>query len=559
MKSHFFTYAAVELASLIIRWFLFFFIVLLFSVSRVNAEILVPITIVKGGNLIHIARDYCTSRNDWKKLAEINDLKDPYLIYPGAALQIPLSLLLTEKLSAQVGSVNGGVFLVEKDSRLRQLKKGDTILPGQTVVTEKEGFASLIFPDNKFTRIASESRFTITYLVRLTDKSMKAEFFLEQGRIVHAVKKKLRQNETFKTRTLVSITGVRGTEFRLKIEAKGTNFVETLGGTVEVRGDGEPLALKEGEGIQIEEGGAMGKPRKLPASPSLPELKEIYRTLPVVFPAPVGENFRYLRLRITGDRQGTETVLEQVVSPGDNFTLLSLEDRTYYGFLTAIDSFNYESLPAGPFAVQVRTVPSVPVLLTPSDGKVIFDKEVTAQWLKGAQAEQFFFQLGRDKEFKEIVEEKIVHTPVYTTPRLEPGEYFFKVQSIAEDGFRSYFSLIDSWTISESPSLGELEPSTGNRVSLHWNTMGEGITYDLQVGGDKEFRDLVVDQPDLREPLFTLSNSLSPGNYYVRIRGVLGDGQVSPWTPYQMLKIEPGPFAWIEVGLILAFLGIILI
>ena len=559
MKGRFFVSAVVESARLVVCCSFFFFIVFLSLVSRVNAEILIPITIVKGGNLIHIARDYCNSRNDWKELAEINNLKDPYLIYPGATLQVPLSLLLTEKLSARIGSVNGGVFLVEKDSKLRQLKKGDTILPGQTVVTEKEGFASLIFPDNRFTRIASESRFTITYLVRLTDKSMKAEFFLEQGRIAHVVKKKLKRNETFKTRTLISVTGVRGTEFRLKIEEQGSNFVETIGGTVVVKRAGETLALTKGQGIHIVEGKSMGKPRKLPPSPSLPELLEIYRTLPVVFPAPSGENFRSLRFRVTTDSQGTETVLEQVVEPGDKFTLLSLEDRIYYGFLTSIDSSNYESLPAGPFVIQVRTVPSAPILLTPMGGKVTFDKKVTAQWLKGAQAEQFFCQLARDKEFKEIVEEKIQHASDYTTPLLESGEYFFQVQAIAKDGFRSHFSLIDSWKISESPSLGELEPSVGDQVSLHWSTMGEGITYDLQVGRDKDFRDLVIDQPDLREPLFTFSKSLKPGNYYVRIRGVLGDGQISPWTPYQLLKIESGSFAWIEAGLIAVFLAVILL
>ena len=110
MKNHGTASVAEESARQAVRCSLFFFIVLLVFVSGVKAEISIPLTIVQGGNLIHIARDYCTSRSDWKKLAESNNLKDPYLIYPGDTIQIPLSLLLTERLSAQIGSVNGEFF-----------------------------------------------------------------------------------------------------------------------------------------------------------------------------------------------------------------------------------------------------------------------------------------------------------------------------------------------------------------------------------------------------------------------------------------------------------------
>ena len=89
--------------------------------------------------------------------------------------------------------------------------------------------------------------------------------------------------------------------------------------------------------------------------------------------------------------------------------------------------------------------------------------------------------------------------------------------------------------------------------------MGEGVSYDLQVGRDKKFRDLAIEQFGLQQPLFNFADSLEYGFYYVRIRGVLGDGQVSPWTPYQILKIKPKPFGWIETGMILTFLAVIII
>ncbi len=169
-------------------------------------------------------------------------------------------------------------------------------------------------------------------------------------------------------------------------------------------------------------------------------------------------------------------------------------------------------------------------------------------------------QLSGDKEFQAVIEEKIQSDSDYTTPPLVPGDYYFRIQAIAEDGFRSNFSLLDSWQISESPSLGELKPSTGDGVSLRWGSMGEGIRYDLQVGKDKEFKELIVDQSGLKKPLFNFTEYLDPAHYYVRIRGVLGDGQVSPWSAYQVLKIDPEPFGLLEAGIIVAFvIGIILI
>ena len=193
------------------KLFFFLLVLLSFSVSPCHSDTLIPIIIKDGSNLTHIARDYCNSRNDWKILARINGINPPFTVYPGQTLQVPLSLLLAEKLFAKVDSVSGGVFILENDKTLIPLKKGDHVRPGQTVVTKEDGFAFLIFPDNRYTRLAGGTRFSMTYLVRLTDGSMKAEFFLEKGRIVHSVKSRLKRNETFLTKTPVSVTGVRGT------------------------------------------------------------------------------------------------------------------------------------------------------------------------------------------------------------------------------------------------------------------------------------------------------------------------------------------------------------
>lgn len=106
----------------------------------VKSETLVPLYIQKGTNLIHIARKYCSSQSDWHLIAKVNNLKAPYTIRSKQTLQVPLSILRTKDISAQVASLSGTPKLLNKDSQIVELHKGDTVLPGQTVVTAENEY-----------------------------------------------------------------------------------------------------------------------------------------------------------------------------------------------------------------------------------------------------------------------------------------------------------------------------------------------------------------------------------------------------------------------------------
>ena len=151
-------------------------------------DTMIPLHVAAGTNLIHLARDYCRDRNDWHEIARINRLTEPYLIIHDTSLQVP----------------------------------------GQTIRTGPDGYTHLILPDNTYTRVEPDSQITLTYLFRLKDGNVKADFFLGQGTIIHWVREKLRANESFQTRTPIAVTGIRGTEFRLKMTEKTANTVETL-------------------------------------------------------------------------------------------------------------------------------------------------------------------------------------------------------------------------------------------------------------------------------------------------------------------------------------------
>ncbi len=524
---------------------------------RLHAESMIPLTVQKGSNLIHLARQFCISRYHWKEVAKVNGRTDPYMIFAGETIYIPLSLLKVEKLSATVASVFGGVYIVSDEKKLKQLVKGDLILPGQTLVTEEEGFTHLIFPDHKYTRISGRSKFTLTYLVRLADESMKAEFFLEKGKITHSVKEQLEVNETFRTRTPVSVTGVRGTEFRVKMTDGETNLVETLSGTVKVDAAGKSVVVKKGEGTVVLKGKSPLKPKNLPASPPHPVFAALYRAMPVVIQAPEGEHTEKYELRISSDSKGETTVLETSAEPGGKFTLLTLPDGIYYGFLTAIDVGKFESVPAEPFRFQVRANPGPPILSSPLNGRTVFEGINKISWLQADDVQKYYLQLAKDVDFREIVEERNQKEPFYNSPELEQGEYFFRVQAIAADGFKSLFSFVDSWKIQPQPSV--TTSSEENVVTLQWTAMPGDISYDVQIARDKQYTSLAVDEQKINDARFVVPKELDPGTYYVRLRGVFSDGQVSPWSSCQILVIEPPPFGIVNALIILTFFAAMLL
>lgn len=536
-----------------------FVLCFLLSHSNLCAETLIPLKIQKGTNLIEITRKFCTSQYHWKEIAKINNLEPPYIIFPGDVLFAPIELLKAEKLSAKVASVIGGVFIVKNGQKLSQVFKGDLILPGQTLVTEDDGFTHLVFPDNKYTRISSGSKFTLTYLVRLSDNSLKAEFFLEKGRITHEVKKQLKVNETFTTRTPVSVTGVRGTEFRLKISDENINIVETLKGVVSVKGDTGVLTLKKGEGTKVAEGMSPEPPKLLPKTPAVPVLNEIFKVLPVKIDTPAEGSTSQYRLRVTTDEKGDNTVLEKLAKPASSFTLLALSDGIYWGFLTAIDEEGFESLPAEPFTFEVRTIPGAPIFIYPQVGKAMFETKVDSKWLQADGAKSYHLQMAKDSEFELIEVDRNQKNTSIELNDLAPGTYYLRVQAIAPDGFKSLYSLVDSWKIQKQASLGSLEGSNENGMNLRWASMGEDIVYDLQVGKNKDFTKLLVSEKGLNKSQFVYADYMDPGTYYVRVRGVLGDGQVSPWTPPQKLKIDSASFGFLDMGVLAIFLGIIII
>lgn len=520
---------------------------------------LIPLHVAAGTNLIHLARNYCRDRSDWREIARINQLTEPYLIIRDTSIQVPLSLLIVEKLSVTVASVHGRVDLLTGKEQTAPLTKGDILMPGQTVRTGPEGYTHLILPDNTYTRIEPDSQLTLNYLFRLRDGNIKADFFLGRGTVIHWVREKMRANDSFQNRTPIAVTGIRGTEFRLKMADAKANTVETLRGRVEVSGSGRSTTLVPGQGLRVQEGKPPEQPRPLPAAPALPKLEQLYRSLPATITAPAHGDARFIRLRITADEQAQVTLFDQRVAPGGRFTVGTLAEGVSFASLTAIDGDNFESTVTGPLLFTVRTIPATPVIASPKTGSTLWGKQGTIEWLASDQVDYYALQLAADQQFKQLIDEQRLKTSAYTSPELQPGTYYFRVKAVAPDGFSTLYSIPVAWKLAASPKMEGMEATANVRPTLQWPMMAEDWTYDLQVAGDEEFNTLVVDQKGMASTSFTFEEQLAAGTYYVRIRGVENGQPASPWTPSQTMTVKPKPLGWEELLIGVLTLGIFLL
>jgi len=527
-----------------------------------QAATLVPLHVQKGTNLIRIARQYCLNPSDWKTIAAINHLKNPYIIYSRSTIQVPLSILRTNNISAKVASLRGSPFLLTGDSRTRDLHKGDLVLPGQTVVTEDDEYVHLVYPNNKHTRIGPQSKMLLVYLMRLADGNLQAEFLLKNGRITHKINKKLQANEHFRTRTPMAITGIRGTEFRIKIKDQETNIVETLKGKVALSAAGRRILIKKGEGSKVKKGRPPEPPHALPPSPRAPQMKDIYRALPVTIAAPAQKNIQSMRIRVTSDIKGLNTLLEQNAKPGQSFALSSLTDGHYFIFLSAVDKLGFESLPTGPVPLRIRTNPGAPIISSPKNNLKFFKSTVKVRWLQSDQADHYKIQLATDPEFTTIVAKQEVKEPAYTTPALKPGKYFFRVQLVTGDGFATLYSTPLTWEIMAQPKLGGLNTSPQGEeggITLRWPAMADTSGYMIQIATDKTFNDLIAEDDNLKEPSYTINFQMVNGKYFVRIRSITKDGLKSPWTPPQSMTVDADS-SWTPHALaVLGFIALALI
>lgn len=236
-----------------------------------------------------------------------------------------------------------------------------------------------------------------------------------------------------------------------------------------------------------------------------------------------------------------------------------LEDGRYFFQVSSIDEQGIEGPSSPPEEITVRVHPLPPFVQTPSEGAKYRGNTLKFSWLQVRDASRYQVQTATDREFREIpgdVEEAGGSELAHRFGKF--GKYFFRVRSVAADGYAGAWSDVVSYAIAPpppSPEVGKPDVDKGN-IRIRWGNRGEQCRYRCQVSLDKEFKSPFIDAR-LDKPEITMPAPDKPGVYYVRASTIDPDGCEGDFSPAQTFEIKRRwPYA---AGSALGVAGLILL
>jgi hypothetical protein len=486
----------------------------------------VEVTVVTKDNLINICKKLLEEPRKWSKIAKLNRLRNPHLIFPGQKLIIPVDMLRGVPLDGVVTFVQGEVRAQAKEGEeWKTLHGNERVTQGSSIRTGDESGAEVSFEDGDSFLMRSNTILTI----RVAQKSalnLLQRLYLSAGRTITRVKEATGRKSRFEIQTPSAVAVARGTSFRVGVDEKETMRSEVLKGLVDVEAMAKSVEVREGEGTLARKNEPPMEPRKLLLPPSLLHREQIYKAMPLTFQfTEIGGASSY-RIMVTRDSAGKDILRERVIKPAERAEIAGVDDGEYFLISQSIDADGLEGVPADPVAFRVRTNPLPPFIQSPVDGATPRERKVEFKWLKVKDAVAYHLQIAEDREFARILLDKNDLTATeFISPPLEFKPYFFRVSSLADDGYEGAPSDIQGFTIVPPPPAPVVEKPEmkENEIRLRWKNLGEGITYRFQMSMDSDFRNILMDRK-VEMPEITFPRPEEPGIYYVRTSGIDREG-----------------------------------
>ena len=196
----------------------------------------------------------------------------------------------------------------------------------------------------------------------------------------------------------------------------------------------------------------------------------------------------------------------------------------------------------------------VTLLQSPKNGDFTQDTTPVFKWKKLSGATQYEFQFDNDIDFSSTLYTQNVSGTSFTVPNaLGLGRYYWRIRAQRADS--SWTDVMPTWAITVTQALpGKptlVSPvnkwtATSSTVTFTWNAATNGVTYQFQIGGIRDFTRLQQDTV-----VSGLSNTVTSlewtSVYYWRVRALNAEGVAGPWSSVWTIQIE-GPAAPAQVS-----------
>jgi hypothetical protein len=283
----------------------------------------------------------------WEELAKFNLLRRP-----GTAIEMPRAMLSTDHTLAKIAGLYGEAEVKRSfDNRYIPLVENLLLREGDVLRTWRHAGARILFENGNYIVLRSHSKARLISL-RPSGSSGRPSVRLEliEGNIWSRTVGKVKGDFVIDTPTASTI--IRGTDFRLKVEAGRATRLEVLDGTVEIEAGDETVLVTAQQGILARGGEDVGDVEVLPPAPAellAPRPEQVVRasSFDLMFRWTPVVGAQSYRLEIARDEGFFDLAEERLTGAKTSVRITGLEPGTYFWRVTAMSPTGFEGPPAG--------------------------------------------------------------------------------------------------------------------------------------------------------------------------------------------------------------------
>jgi hypothetical protein len=402
--------------------------------------------VVKRGDTLHdLAARYLIGPSAAVEIQRLNRIADPRRIPIGRKLSIPAALLRSEPIVARLAAYSGPVNV--QGPGAGPIRREMEIREAFVLSTGANAFLTFELPDGSRTTLPSQSRIRILRLRHiLLTGAVQRDLRLEDGRSSSVVTPMSKPASRFRIETPLTVSAVRGTEFRINHDAAAArSTLEVIEGEVGEGAGPKETRVAAGFGLGVTPGGS-SEPLALAPRPTLIDPSRPQDEPAVAFSLSPQAGASAYRAQIARDA-GFIDILSEVTSETSNLAFGALDNGTYFARFTAIDGAGLEGLPAT-YAFERRLNAlglDSPTAIAGARRQYLFKWRST-----GGAPERFRFVLTRADGTRAVIDQADLTERQIVVTELPPGAYSWRVLvSRREDG-----RLFEKWSAPQRFEIG---------------------------------------------------------------------------------------------------------
>lgn len=486
--------------------------------------------------LIALSRRLLADPRQWPQLQQHNRIADARRVPVGTVLKIPVRLLATEPVPARVLSASGEVSGPQGVA----VAAGQALPQGARLQAGDGGQATLQLVDGTVLRLRAGSAVQVETSRRLPGSGgALSGVKVEDGQVeVQAQKRSGAGAPGFQISTPQGLLGVRGTEFRVSVDARAeTTRNEVLEGQVMTEGrDGRAgRSVAAGFGVVVDRSGTVTPPVRLLAPPDVSAWPALQERVLVRFPIrPQPAVVAYRAQVAAAADPAFERVLQDVRSTGAELRLVDLPDGDYRIRVRAEDAQGLQGRDAlHLFTLKARPEPPLPT--GPGPKAVVSGARLDLAWASVDEARSYRLQLARDEAMREpLRDQRALAGTAWSVDALAPGVYFWRLASERSATDQGPFGPVQRVELRALPAPLPPPRVGEDSLKLAWEGL-PGQTFEVEFARSADFAVLELTRRteqsalELRLP--------GTGRYWVRMRARDPDGFVGPYTAPQAFTV----------------------